>query len=75
MWYDFLLQMKQGTRLLKDVTELASTLTVQLPPGVTLDDSVTVYGAVMSQQGKLVRVGDYISVYGDEEQVCGVHPQ
>jgi len=38
----------------------AATMMVHLPPNTSMDDTIEVYGAVVSECGKLVHSGDYI---------------
>lgn len=49
--------------------ELPTTFTLILPSGVTLDDRVTTYGAVVSQKQELVKLGDYIRITSDGTEV------
>ena len=37
--------------------QLPTLFTLNVPPGVTLDDRVTAYGAVVSQEQELVKLG------------------
>ena len=48
--------------------ELPTSFTLKLPPHTTLDDQVTEYRAVVSQQEELVTQGDFarISSHGTE---------
>ena len=44
------------------LAELATSLSVNLPDGISLTSTVIVYGAVMSCTHKLVKPGDYVRI-------------
>ena len=49
--------------------QLPTLFTLNVPPGVTLDDRVTVYGAVVSQEQELVKLGAYVRITSDGTEV------
>ena len=49
--------------------QLPTLFTLNFPPGVTLDDRVTAYGAVVSQEQELVKLGDYVCITSDGTEV------
>lgn len=58
-----------GLQRLRTVT---TALSLNLPADLSLESTVTVYGAVISQQQQLVKTGDFIR-FSDGEEV-GIPP-
>ena len=58
-----------------DLSQLPSSVAVRLdlPPNLCLEDDITPYGAVMSQQRELVKPGDFVEISSTGRNVSAVN--